>query len=482
MSATHAAQALVDFDTLVAETGAGDVVLSYLRARGLARTAALALVEPDETRFKATVVDPLIAGFRDEATNVAPGDQPSARAILLHMFLEARSQWDAWSASRAAALSPNTGTPAGASTAPAPAMLNLPSPPAGPPSKSFEAWGPLVQAYNAKLLDGKPRQFPTRQLAGADAILARICHEHTVSKAYTPLMLGEILAARTWTSADELNKLASGGRDALAGSLQVVGGAVVAAEEKKPWQPRKVMAVLDGLEAVRLAWVLTGLGDEEDVDAYIAWWDKKARARNVNIEALVQYWTSTATTLAMEMRQRRTFKEVTSGVMSDISAFLEAMSSPPPRPEPKGKTKVHRRGSTPPPSTPLPPPLPRSSRGRRGEGSQGRRPDERRRQTPGRPAGPTSPGKAPRRRGGRAPTPIMNGRPVRAAAANPRKPAGSARANGNGARDSPGPWPTRRLRNPTSLWPNTRVLVTALAGGTSFCSPPSTALGRRPTS
>ena len=143
------------------------------------------------------------------------------------MFLEARFQWDAWSAARAAALSPNAGFLAGASTAPAPALLNLPAPPAGPPPKSFEAWGPLVQAYNAKLLDGKPRQFPTRRLAGADAILARIYHEHTVSKAYTPLMLGEILAARTWTSADELNKLAAGGRDSLAGSLQVVGGAVV---------------------------------------------------------------------------------------------------------------------------------------------------------------------------------------------------------------------------------------------------------------
>ena len=69
MSSTHAAQALVDFDTLAAETGAGDVVLGYLHARGLARTATLALVEPDETRFKATVIDPLIAGFRDDATN-----------------------------------------------------------------------------------------------------------------------------------------------------------------------------------------------------------------------------------------------------------------------------------------------------------------------------------------------------------------------------------------------------------------------------
>ena len=270
--------------------------------------------------------------------------------------------------------------------------------------------------------DAKPRQFPTRRLAGADAILARIYHEHTVSKAYTPLMLGEILAARTWTSADELNKLAAGGRDALAGSLQVVGGAVVAAEEKKPWEPRGVMAVLDGLEAVRLAWVLTGLGDEEDVDAYIAWWDKKARARNVNIEALVQYWTSTATTLAMEMRQRRTFKEVTSGVMSDISAFLEAMSSPPPRPEPKGKTKVQapnrRELDTATVDPPPPPPLPKNSRGRRGRragrgrGRVARAAARRKEPTSARtasgPAGPTNPGKAPLQPGGRAPTPITN--------------------------------------------------------------------------
>ncbi|CAE7884155.1 POLA2, partial [Symbiodinium sp. KB8] len=228
---------------------------------------------------------------------------------------------------------------AAAATGPAPMMLSLPSPPAGPPPKSFDAWGPLVQAYNAKLLDGKPRQFPTRRLAGADAVLSRIYHEHTVSKAYTPLLLGEILSARTWTSADELNKLAAGGKEFSGGALHIVAGTVVAAEEKKAWEVRGVMAFLDGLEAVRLAWILTGLGEEADVDAYIAWWDKKARARAVNIEALGHYWTSTATTLAMEMRQRRTFKEVTVDIMSNVSAFLEAMAAPPPRAEPKGKAK-----------------------------------------------------------------------------------------------------------------------------------------------
>ncbi|OLP83250.1 Sodium channel protein type 11 subunit alpha [Symbiodinium microadriaticum] len=40
------------------------------------------------------------------------------------------------------------------------------------------------------------------------------------------------------------------------------------------------------------------------------------------------------------MRQRRTFKEVTAGIMTDVSAFLEAMATPPVRPEPKGKEKL----------------------------------------------------------------------------------------------------------------------------------------------
>ena len=110
MAAPHAAETLVDFDTLATQAGAGEVVLNYLRAQGLARTATLALVEPTEARFRATVIDPLMAGYVDATTNaefrVAAGDQPSITATLLHMYLEARSQWDAWSAARAAALSP----------------------------------------------------------------------------------------------------------------------------------------------------------------------------------------------------------------------------------------------------------------------------------------------------------------------------------------------------------------------------------------
>ena len=187
-------------------------------------------MEPTEARFRATVIDPLVAGYVDAATNaefkVAAGDQPSITAILLHMYLEARSQWDAWSAARGHRPSADDAQPAVAA--------------GGPAAQVLRRLGPPVQAYNAKLLDGKPRQFPTRRLAGADAVLSRIYHEHTVSKAYTPLLLGEILSARTWTSADELNKLAAGGKEPSGGALHIVAGTVVAA-----WEPRGVMAMPD---------------------------------------------------------------------------------------------------------------------------------------------------------------------------------------------------------------------------------------------
>ena len=75
--------------------------------------------------------------------------------------------------------------------------------------------------------------------------------------------------------------------------------------------------------------------------------------------------------LVAEMRQRRTFKEVTAGIMTDVSAFLEAMATPPVRPEPKGKAEPRPPArhdlETAPDHTPPPPPKkPRGEKGKKG--------------------------------------------------------------------------------------------------------------------
>ena len=54
------------------------------------------------------------------------------------------------------------------------------------PPKHFLAWAHCVENYNAKLLDGKRRTFRTDMLVGAEEVLARLYHEHTKSKLYTP--------------------------------------------------------------------------------------------------------------------------------------------------------------------------------------------------------------------------------------------------------------------------------------------------------
>jgi hypothetical protein len=43
--------------------------------------------------------------------------------------------------------------------------------------------------------------------------MARVHHEHTVSKNYTPLYLGEILTTRSFTATGEINKLALTDKD-----------------------------------------------------------------------------------------------------------------------------------------------------------------------------------------------------------------------------------------------------------------------------
>ena len=57
-------------------------------------------------------------------------------------------------------------------------------------------------------LNGVDRLFPSEILLGAEAVLARLLHEHTSSKHYTPLKLGEVLQARAYTASGQVNTMA----------------------------------------------------------------------------------------------------------------------------------------------------------------------------------------------------------------------------------------------------------------------------------
>ena len=101
---------------------------------------------------------------------------------------------------------------------------------------------------------------------------------------------------------------------------------------------------------------LTGVATEKGAAEYAQWWTSKARQRPSQLEAITEYWDASSRRLAMQMRLRRTFEEVTAEIMKDQAAFLDILSRP--RPSAKQRTS---EGYNPPearrPSFPGRPPL-----------------------------------------------------------------------------------------------------------------------------
>ena len=115
-----------------------------------------------------------------------------------------------------------------------------------------------MESYNAKLLDGRRRKFPTDMLVGAEEVLARLYHERTKSKLYTPLGLGDILSRRTFTPDKAMNPLAQLRAANGVQALRLDRGELVASSEQ--WTPRYMM---DGADAAKWAFILVNIGTEE---------------------------------------------------------------------------------------------------------------------------------------------------------------------------------------------------------------------------
>ena len=258
---TLASSLMTPFADLAAAAGAGPQLIAYLAARNLHRTATLALIANTWPEFEDRVVRPFvdgveIAGTRHEAPD---GEQVVVQAIMHHMWAEARKQWTTHIAVPAPAAPPAPA--AGFPGAVVPAL------PGDKPPKTFPEWGPLVKRYNEVTIAGEPRNFPTNLLLGAEEVLARMYFEHTKSKEYTAVGLGEILQRRTFTAAMEVNPLATRRHKEKGQPIRVVDGELVQSRDD-PWNPKGVLGVIDGIEAVRWAWTLTGVATEKGAAEY----------------------------------------------------------------------------------------------------------------------------------------------------------------------------------------------------------------------
>lgn len=154
-------------------------------------------------------------------------------------------------------------------------------------------------------------------------MLARVLWEREVSKQYTPIGLGEVLQLRTFQANGEPNPLTKRERSYTVLTLQ--NGKLVANLEV--WTPRSVLSILDGLNSVRWAGALVQLGSEQSIHLFYDWLVRLARSRPQKTDQLAQFDAAASWKLALEMRARKTFEEITGVLMKDYDPSVKRQAA-----------------------------------------------------------------------------------------------------------------------------------------------------------
>ena len=209
--------------------------------------------------------------------------------------------------------SPPVATTPPASTSPAPAPAASSTTEDKPP-KSLPpgVWQQLLTEYNQQKINGENRQFPERQILGADKITARIWHEHK-HKTYTCLGLGEIIIHRTYTALGKVNSTA---RDRKADKTLTLGTDNHTLAEKTPsdWSPQSLLMILDSLESIRWAWIFIQLSSEHQINTYIDKFINMARTHSRSLPNVKEAWESCGWQIAMQLRNGSTFEQATTEI------------------------------------------------------------------------------------------------------------------------------------------------------------------------
>lgn len=311
-----------DLEDVLSEAAAGPDIRKYLHGRGIKTIGTMALVAKDEAAFDANIVAPLMAGWTNgvDTVKIEAHEQPIATAVLLHAWTLAKTSWQRTLAAAAVpSPSPSGGATATASAAPG-SSADTKIPKSLPPGK----WSELVNHYNNKTLDGKPRHFPVREVLGAEVVIARLWHERHVSHLYTPLQLGEILQFRSFTASGDINPLMKNNRKHNALSLDEDNKLVES--EEPTWIPKSVLSVLDGIAACRWALILTQHGEEEDVQSFTDFMQQRARSKPDRMEHMVAYWLASMWKISMAMRSGDSFGVASQAVMQDLETFHDYMN------------------------------------------------------------------------------------------------------------------------------------------------------------
>lgn len=326
------------FADLLADAAAGDSVKRYLEQRQIRTVGTLALLARDEQHLEQVLITPLLSDWLcTDGSRIAltAAEKPIAEAMLRHMWNEARAAWNQHMSMKASAAAGATSSPTSTTT---PSSSAPPADDKVPRQFPANVWSRLVSDYQGQQIDNMDRVFPVNELLGAEKIVARLWHEHTISKNYGPIYLGEIVASRTFSASGEPNPLSKKERE-KATTLTVTGDKLVSTPEEV-WVPRSILSVLDGLQSIRWCLILLKFGSEQAINAFFDWLTRLARSRPQKMEQFSQFWLTVSWRLATEMRSGRSFEDSVAPIMRDYDTFTECMARDLPKQDKKPSSPV----------------------------------------------------------------------------------------------------------------------------------------------
>ena len=314
-----------DADLTAAATEAGidlttDPVMKYLRAIKIVTSSSISVYFQDD----AAVTD-LVKKLEGKVTykgndyDLGTEDVNAVIAQWKVLYAETKAKYQARLATSASSIppTPTTTTASSASTDKDSVPKNLPQ----------GVYAQLIKDYNNITLDGEKRTFPEKVLLGADKVLARMYHEHHTSKRYTAVTLGEIMSQRVFTSLGTVN--VNRKKDDLDKRLIVDNKQQLVTKEPPDWDVRGISMILDGVEAVKWAWILIQFGTEKSIIKYCDWFTTLVRKHNTRLAQIKTLWETFSWDIAMRMRQNETFPIITEEIMQDLTTVNDALMQSP---------------------------------------------------------------------------------------------------------------------------------------------------------
>ena len=294
---------------VIAENFVTQEAADYLEARGLKTCKLIYGSALNEEAFDTKVIQPFLqeGGFEDAAKKAHKntGDAVFVGAALMCVYRDARD---------AAAPPPQALMPL-LPTYPTPVQQR---PATTPTTLEAGDWKKRVEAFESFWTPR--RKFPNNLLVGADKVLARMVHEFSTTRNFTPVELGEIIHIHHFTATGQVNMPATR-RDALRPVGWIPGNSSEAPQlafREAVADPRGFWQVTDALQAIKWAIVFAGWTEDDYVAG--AWTDFFAnmmRTRPGQLEAIKSFYHASACMLALKMRDGDPFATASADIIAD---------------------------------------------------------------------------------------------------------------------------------------------------------------------